>query len=421
MAGSKQYLGKIQGMVAILARPLTSTMRSAAHGYGLIFFGYGSALFGFRVLQKDSRSHARLGELSTFHGTVETPIFMAVGTQGTVKGVTPAQLREAGVGMVLGNTYHLMLRPSSERVAALGGLHKMMAWDGPILTDSGGFQVFSLAELRKTTSKGVRFKSHIDGSDQWLDPERSMQVQAELGSDIAMAFDDCTPHPATERETAESMALTHAWADRSLAAFKGERQVLFGIVQGGMYAHLRRQSAAFMSERPFAGLAIGGLSVGEPKPDMYRVLKFTAPLLPQEKPRYLMGVGTPADLVNGVSAGIDMFDCVMPTRNARNGQVFTDTGTLSIKNAVHRDDPSPLDPNCQCYACTHFSRAYLHHLFKAREMLASTLMTIHNLAYYQQLMARVRQAIAAGELESLRTRITKAYGELDIHQIPEAE
>ncbi len=372
------------------------------------------------MIQKDDACHARVGELSTPHGTVDTPIFMAVGTLGAVKAMTPAQLREAGVSMVLGNTYHLMLRPSAERVAKQGGLHRFMGWDGPILTDSGGFQVFSLATMSKKTRKGVRFQSHVDGSTHWLDPERSMEVQALLGSDIVMAFDDCASYPISHKSTRESMELTHEWADRSLAAFKGDRQALFGIVQGGLYPELRRESAETLRAKPFFGLAIGGLSVGEPKDAMYRILKFTAALLPEEKPRYLMGVGTPADLVNGVSAGIDMFDCVMPTRNARNAHAFTSAGPVSIKQAAYKDDARPLDPACACYVCRTFSRAYLHHLYKAREILSPVLMTFHNLAYYQRLMKDARAAIRAGRFAELKARVLQAYQEMDIDTVPEA-
>lgn len=376
-------------------------------------------MFGFKVTQKDSSSHARLGLLETAHGNVATPVFMAVGTQATVKGMTPAQLKEAGVSMVLGNTYHLMLRPGSERIARLGGLHKLMGWQGPILTDSGGFQVFSLARLSKKSARGVEFASHIDGTSYFLDPETSMKIQSDLGSDIAMAFDDCTPYGANFEETAASLELTHGWAKRSLAAFQGGEQSLFGIVQGGVYTKLRAHSVEVLSAMPFSGFAIGGLSVGETKPEMYRILRFTAPLLPERKPRYLMGVGTPADLVNAVSAGIDMFDCVMPTRNARNGQAFTSTGTLIIKNACNKDDERPLDLACDCYTCTHFSRAYLHHLFKAKEILSSVLMTIHNLNYYQQLMARMRDAIRSDSFEAFCASILETYAEIDIQQIVE--
>jgi len=372
------------------------------------------------VVKTDSSSDARVGVLETAHGRVETPVFMAVGTQGTVKGLTPEQLRAAKVGMVLGNTYHLMLRPGSELIRDMGGLHRFMAWDGPILTDSGGFQVFSLSGLSKKTDKGVAFRSHIDGSNQWLDPEVSMRVQRDLGSDVVMAFDDCTAFPATREATRASMKLTHAWAKRSLDAFRGGDQALFGIVQGGMYEDLREISAAFFAELPFDGIAIGGLSVGESKEDMYRILAHTAPLLPSEKARYLMGVGTPADLVNAVSTGVDMFDCVMPTRNARNANAFTSRGPVSIKQAAMRTDETPLDPECACYTCRHFTRAYLHHLYKAKEILSPVLMTLHNLTYYQDLMAGMRAAIREGRFEQYRMRVLETYGADEITRYSEA-
>ncbi len=371
-------------------------------------------------MQNDSSSYARLGEINTPHGKVATPVFMAVGTQGTVKAMTPRQLKEARVTMVLGNTYHLMLRPGADRMARFGGLHRFMSWDGPILTDSGGFQVFSLADLSRKTEDGVWFRSHIDGSEHHLDPERSMAIQRALGSDIVMAFDDCTSYPADYEQTRTSMELTHRWADRSLAAFKGGDQVLFGIVQGGMHKPLRRESVAFTTSRPFAGFAVGGLSVGEPKDVMYDVLKFTSSLLPKQKPRYLMGVGTPADLVNAVSVGVDMFDCVMPTRNARNGQAFTSEGVVSIKRAENREETIPLDSACDCYTCTHFSRAYLHHLYKAREILVSVLMTLHNLSFYQNLMAGIRRAVSHGVFAEFKKKILSVFDEIDICSIPEA-
>jgi len=377
-------------------------------------------LLTFKVIQRDDATGARRGCLELARGVVETPVFMAVGTQATVKGLTPDQLRQVGVSMVLGNTYHLMLRPGSERVAKFGGLSKFMGWHGPTLTDSGGFQVFSLAHLSKKTEAGVSFRSHIDGSLHMLDPERSMAIQRDLGSDIAMAFDDCTPYPADRKAVEASMALTHAWADRSLAAFKGGAQSLFGIVQGGMYEDLREQSVAELTTKPFDGFAIGGLSVGEPKDIMIRILKHTAPLLPETKPRYLMGVGTPLDLVTAVAAGVDMFDCVMPTRNGRNGQAFTSQGRVNIKQAAYRDDESPLDPACACTTCTQFTRAYLHHLFKAKEILSPVLMSLHNLAYYQQLMADIREAITGGEFTSLKNRISATYAAEDLGHTAEA-
>ena len=371
-------------------------------------------MFEYTVLQKDKESQARLGSLNTFHGTVSTPIFMAVGTQGTVKGVTPLELKKAGVQMVLGNTYHLMLRPGSELIRDLGGLHSFMGWDGPILTDSGGFQVFSLARLNKKTEHGVSFRSHIDGSEHWLDSKASMKIQENLGSDIVMAFDECTSYPTDMNRTRASMELTHRWADSSLEHFNRRSQALFGIVQGGMYKDLRAESAEVIGSKPFSGIAIGGLSVGEPKLLMYDILKFTAPLLPAEKPRYLMGVGTPVDLVNAVSVGVDMFDCVMPTRNARNGQAFTSAGVVNIKQMAYRLDEAPLDFACECYTCANFSRAYLSHLYHAKEILSSVLMTIHNLAYYQTLMAGVRQAIRDNVFNEFKADILAAYGGIDI-------
>lgn len=377
-------------------------------------------MFAFEVTQQDPESRARLGRLDTWHGPVETPVFMAVGTQGTVKGLTPHQLREANVSMVLGNTYHLMLRPGSDLIAELGGLHQFMGWDGPILTDSGGFQVFSLGDLNKIDEDGVTFKSHIDGSKHRLTPERSMEIQAQLGSDVVMAFDDCTTHPATYQQTKQSMELTHRWARRCLDAFKGDRQALFGIVQGGMYEDLRSRSAEFICAQDFDGIAVGGLSVGESKDEMYRILMHTGALLPQDKPHYLMGVGTPSDLVNGVAAGIDMFDCVMPTRNARNASAFTSRGKVSIKRAENRRDEGPLDPECTCYTCTHFSRAYLHHLYKAGEILSAVLMTWHNLHYFQWVMAETRRTIAEGTFTAFRRQITQLYGEPEILTLAEA-
>lgn len=374
----------------------------------------------FSVIQSDDATGARRGRLELARGVVETPVFMAVGTQATVKGLTPEQLRGVGVSMVLGNTYHLMLRPGADRVAQFGGLPKFTGWHGPMLTDSGGFQVFSLAHLAKKTADGVSFQSHIDGSAQWLDPEKSMEVQQKLGADIVMAFDDCTPYPATRKETEASMALTHAWADRSLAAFNAKDQALFGIVQGGMFEDLRTESASVLTAKPFDGFAIGGLSVGEPKHLMNQMVAHTAPLLPVDKPRYLMGVGTPLDLINAVSMGIDMFDCVMPTRNGRNGQAFTSRGKVNIKRASWRDDASPLDPECDCYTCSHFTKGYLHHLFKAKEILSPVLMSLHNLAYYQTLMAKMREAISAGTFTALKNQITAVYAPESIGQSTEA-
>jgi queuine tRNA-ribosyltransferase len=338
---------------------------------------------------------ARRGTLQLVHGSVETPAFMPVGTYGTVKAMSPAELHEIGVQIVLGNTFHLWLRPGQEVIAAHRGLHRFMGWDGPILTDSGGFQVFSLGALRKITEEGVKFQSPVNGDKLFLTPEESMRIQRVLNSDIAMIFDECTPYPASEREVADSMRMSLRWASRSKAAHEDNPNALFGIVQGGMHEHLRDESLAGLVNIGFDGYAIGGLSVGEPKEDMLRILKHTAPQLPQDKPRYLMGVGTPEELVAAVAQGIDMFDCVMPTRNARNGMLFTRLGDIKIKNAQYRMDMRPLDEQCGCYTCRNFTRAYLHHLHRIGEILGARLNTIHNLYYYQQLMSEIRTAIEA--------------------------
>jgi queuine tRNA-ribosyltransferase len=342
---------------------------------------------------------ARRGRLHLAHGIVETPIFMPVGTYGTVKAMAPNELVEIGSQIVLGNTFHLWLRPGTEVIRAHGGLHGFMQWDKPILTDSGGFQVFSLGDLRKITEDGVRFSSPIDGAKLFMRPEDSMSIQHALNSDIVMIFDECTPYPASRDEAAKSMRLSLRWARRSRDEHDrlGNTNALFGIVQGGMFEDLRDESLAGLDDIGFDGMAIGGLSVGEPKEDMARILAHTAPRLPADKPRYLMGVGTPEDLVHAVGQGIDMFDCVMPTRNARNGHLFTRYGDVKIKNARYRSDTGPLDPSCDCYCCRNFSRAYLHHLFRAGEILGARLNTIHNLRYYLNLMAELRAAIESGE------------------------
>ena len=350
---------------------------------------------------------ARRGCLELAHGAVDTPAFMPVGTYGTVKAMSPAELREVGAQIVLGNTFHLWLRPGTEVIAKHGGLHRFMGWDGPILTDSGGFQVFSLGALRKITEEGVKFASPINGDRLLLTPEESMRVQRVLDSDIAMIFDDCTPHPATHKQAEKSMHLSLRWAERSKRAFAGSRNALFGIVQGSTYEALREESLAGLKDIGFDGYAIGGLSVGEPKEDMARILAHTAPRLPANRPRYLMGVGTPEDIVAAVANGIDMFDCVMPTRNARNGWLFTRRGDVKIKNARHREDPGSLDARCGCYTCRHFSRAYLHHLHRANEILGARLNTIHNLHYYQELMAGLREAIATGNLGAFRQQFAR--------------
>lgn len=343
---------------------------------------------------------ARRGRLRFPRGVVETPAFMPVGTYGTVKGMLPRDVEEIGAEICLGNTFHLMLRPGTEVIKAHGDLHDFMQWQKPILTDSGGFQVFSLGKLRKITEEGVSFRSPIDGSKVFMDPEVSMQVQRDLGSDIVMIFDECTPYPATEQEARTSMELSLRWAARSKAAHGENPAALFGIVQGGMYEGLRGESLQGLNEIGFDGYAIGGLSVGEPKDDMIRILNHLPPLMPADKPRYLMGVGKPADIVEAVRRGVDMFDCVMPTRNARNGHLFTSEGVIKIRNAKHRHDTSPLDPACDCYACSNFSRSYLHHLDKCGEILGAQLNTIHNLRYYQTLMAGLREAISNHQLDA---------------------
>ncbi|MBT4831889.1 MAG: tRNA guanosine(34) transglycosylase Tgt [Porticoccaceae bacterium] len=351
----------------------------------------------FNVSATDGK--ARRGELTFPRGKVQTPAFMPVGTYGTVKGMLPRDIKEIGAEIILGNTFHLMLRPGTEVIKQHGDLHDFIQWQGPILTDSGGFQVFSLGDMRKITEEGVTFKSPIDGSPVFIDPETSIQVQHDLGSDVVMIFDECTPYPATEKEAHKSMELSMRWAQRSKNAHGDNPSALFGIVQGGMYESLRDESLAGLEQIGFDGYAIGGLSVGEPKEDMIRILDHLADNMPAHKPRYLMGVGKPADLVEAVRRGIDMFDCVMPTRNARNGHLFTSTGVIKIRNAVHRHDTRTLDAECDCYTCTNFSRGYLHHLEKCGEMLSAQLNTIHNLRYYQTLMAGLREAVAEGRLE----------------------
>ncbi|MDP2752252.1 MAG: tRNA guanosine(34) transglycosylase Tgt [Rhodocyclaceae bacterium] len=358
----------------------------------------------FNLLATDGL--ARRGTLQLAHGIVETPVFMPVGTYGTVKAMSPEELHGIGAQIVLGNTFHLWLRPGLEVMRAHGGLHRFMGWNAPILTDSGGFQVFSLGALRKITEEGVKFSSPINGDKLFMRPEDSMQIQQVLNSDIVMVFDECTPWPASEQQTAESMRLSLRWAQRSRREHDrlGNTNALFGIIQGGMFESLREESLAGLSAIGFDGFAIGGLSVGEPKEEFTRILAHTAPKLPSERPRYLMGVGTPEDIVYAVSQGIDMFDCVMPTRNARNGHLFTRFGDLRIKNACHKADTRPLDETCGCYTCQHFTRAYLHHLHRTGEILGARLNTIHNLFYYQRLMEDLRGAIAEG-------RWTKFVGE----------
>jgi queuine tRNA-ribosyltransferase len=342
---------------------------------------------------------ARAGVIRSPRGEIRTPAFMPVGTAGTVKAMLPQSVRETGADILLGNTYHLMLRPGAERIARLGGLHKFMDWHRPILTDSGGFQVMSLAGLRKLTEDGVSFQSHIDGHAEFLSPERAMEIQGLLGSDIQMVLDECPAYPASEADIEKSLNLSMRWAKRSRDAFAGDPgQACFGIVQGGIFPHLRRRSAAILQEIGFHGYAVGGLAVGEGQSAMFDVLEATVPSLPADRPRYLMGVGKPEDLVGAVMRGIDMFDCVLPTRSGRNGQAFTREGTLNLRNARHAEDAAPLDCHCACPACRQFSRAYLHHVVKAQEIVASMLLTWHNLTFYQDLMQSLRTAIARGNL-----------------------
>ncbi|MCM2264626.1 MAG: tRNA guanosine(34) transglycosylase Tgt [Desulfuromonadales bacterium] len=356
----------------------------------------------FDLLATDSSTSARRGRLHTRRGVIETPAFMPVGTQGTVKGMLPEQLREVGAQIILANTYHLYLRPGHDLVRQMGGLHRFMQWDGPILTDSGGFQVFSLGDLRRIEEEGVRFQSHLDGSAHTLTPESSIAIQEALGADIMMVFDECIPYPADRDYVAVSTARSTRWAVRSKAARRDASAAMFGIVQGGMEEDLRRQSAEQLVEIGFDGYALGGLSVGEMAEMMYQVMEWTLPLLPPTQPRYVMGVGTPENLVEAVARGADMFDCVMPTRNARNGLLFTSFGKLSIKQNRYRTDEGPVDPECDCTVCRRFSRAYLRHLYQSNEILSSVLNTWHNLYYYIQLMRRMREAIETGTFGQFR-------------------
>jgi len=369
--------------------------------------------FAFTVLAADG--YARRGRLQTAHGTVETPAFMPVGTAATVKAMLPESVYATGVEIVLGNTYHLMLRPGAERIAALGGLHKFMNWPGPILTDSGGFQVMSLAKLRELDEDGVTFQSHIDGARHRLTPERSIEIQDLLGADITMAFDECTRWPVEADEAARSMALSMRWAERSRRIFRArEGHGLFGIVQGSVFPVLRAESAAALAAIGFDGYAIGGLAVGEGQARMFDVLDATAPSLPADKPRYLMGVGKPDDIVGAVRRGVDMFDCVLPTRSGRNAQAFTRRGTVNLKNARHRDDPRPLDDACSCPACRDYSRAYLHHLCKAEEILAAMLLSWHNIQYYQDLMKALRAGVESETLDDVAAEAAAGWAQGDI-------
>ncbi len=375
----------------------------------------GSTPLQFRVTKTDGA--ARRGEIVTAHGTIQTPVFMPVGTLGSVKSLTTEELKQLGPEIILNNTYHLMLRPGVDLLERMGGVHAFESWDRAILSDSGGFQVFSLSSIRKVREEGVEFRSHIDGSAHFLSPERSIEIQQRMGVDIAMAFDECTPYGWSHEQVEKSMAMTHRWAKRSLDARNagtGIRSALFGIVQGGIYRDLRRQSVEAISALDFDGIAIGGIAVGEPKEEMLETMRCTAPLLPADKPRYLMGVGTPEDLLDGVEAGLDMFDCVMPTRNARNGSLFTSQGKVAIKNARYVADPSPLDPNCSCLTCRTVSRAYLRHLYVTGEIAAMVYNTIHNVSFYLDLMRGIRQSIASNNLGSYRRSILlSAAGELE--------
>lgn len=362
----------------------------------------------FTLLRTDSDSHARLGQITTPHGEIATPAFAPVGTQATVKALDPRDLRELGAELILGNTYHLYLRPGVEVVAELGGLHRFMGWDGPILTDSGGFQVFSLAENRRITDEGVEFRSHIDGSRHLFTPEMVVRTQEQLGADIIMVLDECV-EPDDRAYNEQALARTHAWAERCLHAQTRADQALFGIVQGGIFPDLRRTSAEFLLGLDFPGYAIGGLSVGESKEEMLATLDITVPLLPKKKPRYLMGVGAPEDLLEGVARGVDLFDCVLPTRLARNGALFTRSGRMNIRNAQYERDAAPIEAGCRCATCQSFSRAYLRHLFKARELLAPRLATIHNVHFLLELMRDIRAAIADGNLLAFKDEFLLAY------------
>ncbi|MGF1610711.1 MAG: tRNA guanosine(34) transglycosylase Tgt [Kiloniellales bacterium] len=369
--------------------------------------------FGFELLARDGA--ARCGRLTTAHGVVNTPAFMPVGTAATVKGLLPEQVAAAGSEILLGNTYHLMLRPGAETVARLGGLHRFMNWPGPILTDSGGFQVMSLAELRQIDERGVTFKSHIDGARHELTPERAVEIQQLLDADVTMVLDECTSFPCAEGPAEESMRLSMRWAERCKTAFVPRPGYgLFGIVQGSVYDGLRLASCAALTVIGFDGYAVGGLAIGEGQATTFRVLEVTVPALPEDRPRYLMGVGKPADLVGAVQRGIDMFDCVLPTRSGRTGQAFTRRGQLNLRNARHKEDPRPLDPDCACPACVAYSRAYLHHLFRAEEMLGPILLTLHNLYYYQELMAGLRRAIEDGRLADFAAAQAEAEAEGDL-------
>lgn len=363
----------------------------------------------FTVTCQDNETSARLGRLKLTHGEVETPIFMPVGTQATVKTLTPEELGDIGAGIILSNTYHLYLRPGEDLIEKAGGLHKFMNWKGNILTDSGGFQVFSLSKLRKITDEGVEFRSHIDGSRHFLTPERVMEIEQRLGADIAMCFDECAPYPCSYEEALNSVERTSNWAGRCREAHKREDQALFGIIQGNVFPDLREKSARYLVAMDFPGYAIGGLSVGEPKEKMYEILEITHQLLPRDKPRYLMGVGEPEDLVEGVKRGVDMFDCVLPTRLARHGTAYTHQGKITVRNAAYAEDFSPIDNKCDCYVCKNYTRAYLRHLIKAEEILAARLLSYHNIYFLVRLMENIRSAIRKGDFASFYHKFFQQY------------
>ena len=373
----------------------------------------------FNILHRSSECRARVGEIKTPHGNFQTPVFMPVGTQGSVKAVSPQDLDDASVKIILANTYHLYLRPGHKVIERLGGLHQFMNWSGPILTDSGGFQVYSLSNLRTISEDGVTFRSHLDGSRHFIGPEEAIKIQKSLGGDIIMALDECAPFPCDYKYVLNSVKLTSQWARRCLECKDGKGQSLFGIVQGGMYSDLREMSAKELVEMDFDGYALGGLSVGENREARLQIINETRTFLPDEKPVYLMGVGAPVDLVEAVMSGVDMFDCVMPTRNARNGTLFTTKGRLTIKNARYVDDIKPIDENCQCYTCSNFSRAYLRHLFMSKEILAYRLNTIHNIYYYTHLMAEIRNAVKEDRMDLFRQTFNKSQGQQEVNNLKE--
>jgi len=383
--------------------------------------------FSFTVIKEDLRSSARVGKIETLHGKINTPAFMPVGTKGTVKSLTPEDLKSLGAEIVLCNTYHLYLRPGHSLVEKFGGLHNFIHWDRPLLTDSGGFQIYSMSSLRKIKEEGVCFQSHIDGSYHTLSPETAIEIQEALGADIIMCLDECVPYPASYDYTQESTSLTTRWAERCIKAHKKEGQALFGIIQGGMFPTLRKQSAKEIASLGFPGYAIGGLSVGETKNALHEIVDTTLPLIPVDKPRYLMGIGTPQDILECVLKGADLFDCVVPTRHARNGMLFTSFGSLVIKNSKYADDPLPIDPDCNCYTCQNYSRAYLRHLFMSKELLSPRLNTIHNLYYYLTLLKEIRTAIRNNQLEDFKAEFYEKQANLNgvhkstrfIYQLPE--